>query len=210
MATNTFSDTVLLQDNVALQLGTDADAAITYDETTDDRVEVTGADWYMDLDLTVTGDVTATGDIHTFGSGTGTNTLAVNGNASNAAVIELQAGGVKRWSFRRTSGAPFALRAHDSGGTTIDDVLTVTNAAKGLFQISRHTEIQTVSDEAEPALLIDQNDTDEAFINFEGSSGTGVGQHITTWTSGQTIQGHIQVEINGTTRWIPFYDAPTS
>ena len=61
MATNTFSDTVLLQDNTAIHLGTDGDGIIQYDETTDDRVEVTGAAWHFTPAVELAGTTTVSG-----------------------------------------------------------------------------------------------------------------------------------------------------
>jgi len=61
-----------------------------------------------------------------------------------------------------------------------------------------------------PALLLDQADLSEGFIDYVGTSAANSTGPITTWTMGNTVQGHVAVEINGTRRWIPFYDAPTS
>jgi len=33
---------------------------------------------------------------------------------------------------------------------------------------------------------------------------------ISTLTGGNAIQGFVKVDIGGTTRWIPFYDDPTT
>jgi hypothetical protein len=43
------------QDNVAAVFGTDADVSIQYDETTDDRLEITGAEVFFDTGITATG-----------------------------------------------------------------------------------------------------------------------------------------------------------
>ena len=63
-----------------------------------------------------------------------------------------------------------------------------------------------------PSMIIDQADTSEEFIVFNGTSSTGVDQPLTTWTSGNSIQGFIRIKIgiSGTVRWLPFYDNPSS
>jgi len=61
-----------------------------------------------------------------------------------------------------------------------------------------------------PCLELDQDDTDEEFIEFDGTSAASAAASISSWTSGNTIQGFVRVTINGTDRWIPFYDDPTS
>ena len=44
---------IYIGDNVGVQIGLDQDCVIQYDEATDDRVEVTGADWYMGSGVSV-------------------------------------------------------------------------------------------------------------------------------------------------------------
>jgi hypothetical protein len=51
---------------------------------------------------------------------------------------------------------------------------------------------------------------DQPFFDFVATPGADTTSAVSTYTTGQTIQGHIQVEINGTKRWIPFYDDPTA
>ncbi len=71
-------------------------------------------------------------------------------------------------------------------------------------------EIETTSSEGHQAITIDQNDEDKAFIDFQGTSAADATKNITSWTTGNTIQGFTRQEINGAVFWMPYYDAPTS
>ena len=67
-------------------------------------------------------------------------------------------------------------------------------------------EINQASTTAGTACLsLDQDDTDQEFIKFDGTSASEQGSSITTDTSVGSITGHIRVNINGTDYWIPFY-----
>jgi len=67
---------------------------------------------------------------------------------------------------------------------------------------------QAVTDAAIACLSLDQDDTDQEFIYFEGTSTTDSASSLSdsTATAG-TKQGAIRVNINGTDRWIRFYDS---
>jgi len=71
-------------------------------------------------------------------------------------------------------------------------------------------EIQTLSADGVACMLLDQDDIDEPFIAFEGTSAADTNNNLTTFTTGNTVQGHFLVNINGVDRWIQFYDPPTS
>jgi hypothetical protein len=67
-------------------------------------------------------------------------------------------------------------------------------------------EINQASSTAGTACLsLDQDDTDQEFIKFDGTSASDQSSSITTDTSVGSITGHIRVNINGTDYWIPFY-----
>jgi len=72
------------------------------------------------------------------------------------------------------------------------------------------TVLQNEPTAVNPVLEINQNDDDEAFVDFKGTSSTDDTKSITTRTSGASIQGFIRIKINGTTYWMPFYNTPTS
>ena len=61
-----------------------------------------------------------------------------------------------------------------------------------------------------PVLALDQADISEEFINYLGASAASVANPVSTWTSGNTIQGFVRVGINNTFYWMPYYDSPTS
>lgn len=61
-----------------------------------------------------------------------------------------------------------------------------------------------------PVLALQQNDISEEFINYVSSSGANISNPISTLTGGNSIQGFTRVSINGTFRWIPFYNDPIS
>ena len=54
-------------------------------------------------------------------------------------------------------------------------------------------------------LSLDQDDTDQEFIKFDGTSNSDQSSSITTDTSVGSLTGHIRVNVNGTDYWIPFY-----
>ena len=108
-------------------------------------------------------------------------------NRTNSGVIEIQtttAGGVV------TEAARITATQHLLVGTTTD------NAQLSVDQAS--------STGALPVLLLDQGDVDQDFIEFTGGSTTGNATSVSTSALG-TYQGRIQITVNGTRRWIPFY-----
>lgn len=61
-----------------------------------------------------------------------------------------------------------------------------------------------------PVLRLEQSDDDIAFIDYVGTTAASAAKSLSSWTTGNTVQGHARIRVNGTTRWIRFYDAPTS
>jgi hypothetical protein len=56
-----------------------------------------------------------------------------------------------------------------------------------------------------PVLELDQADTDQPFIKFDGDSQSDTSGNITTDTTIGDLTGYIRVDIEGTDRWIAFY-----
>jgi len=54
-------------------------------------------------------------------------------------------------------------------------------------------------------LSLDQDDTDQEFIKFDGTTASDQSSSLTTDTSVGSITGHIRVNINGTDFWIAYY-----
>jgi hypothetical protein len=73
-----------------------------------------------------------------------------------------------------------------------------------------HLTVSCSSTLGQQAVTIDQDDEDQAFIDYQGTSEAGVTKNISTHPTAGTLQGWIKVEINGTGRWIPFYDDPSA
>jgi len=64
---------------------------------------------------------------------------------------------------------------------------------------------QSSSSGAIACLSLDQDDTDQEFIKFDGTSASDQSSSITTDTSVGSLTGHVRVNVNGTDYWIPFY-----
>lgn len=60
--------------------------------------------------------------------------------------------------------------------------------------------------------ILDENSTagTNTFIKFLGTTEAGSTKSLSSLTGGNSVQGHIRVSINGTLRWIRFYDSPTT
>lgn len=61
-----------------------------------------------------------------------------------------------------------------------------------------------------PVLYLDQGDVSEPFTNYVGTSAASAANSLSSWTTGNAVQGHIQIDVNGVKRWLRFYDDPTS
>ena len=64
---------------------------------------------------------------------------------------------------------------------------------------------QANSSGAIACLSLDQDDTDQEFIKFDGTTASDQSASLTTDTSVGDLTGHIRVNINGTDFWIPYY-----
>ena len=64
---------------------------------------------------------------------------------------------------------------------------------------------QANSSGAIACLSLDQDDTDQEFIKFDGTTASDQSSSLTTDTSVGSLTGHIRVNINGTDYWIPYY-----
>lgn len=95
------------------------------------------------------------------------------------------------------------------GSVSIDGNFTQGRA--GAFTAAASCDLtQDAAAGAIPVLEVDQDDTDESFINFVGTSAASAGASISSWTTGNSIQGFVRIEINGAEYWLPYYSAPTS
>ena len=64
---------------------------------------------------------------------------------------------------------------------------------------------QANSSGAIACLSLDQDDTDQEFIKFDGTTASDQSSSLTTDTSVGSLTGHIRVNISGTDFWIPYY-----
>lgn len=108
-----------------------------------------------------------------------------------------------------------SFRTNTGGAVTWAMTILATNQHVGIGVgssevVESRLEVQTGTSEGQQAITIDQNDADKAFIDFQGTSAASTANNISTWTTGNSIQGFTRQEINGTEYWMPYYDAPTS
>lgn len=135
---------------------------------------------------------------------------------SNSSAVDFQLlndNGVGEGAFFSLNGSGFDLYITEGGAHTFytrpasgsnagSDVARLGVGAKGASYISSDDDV------ADVLLTLDQNDINEAFLNFAGSSAADLTQNITTRTSG-SISGFIKIEVNGSAAWMPYYNSPT-
>lgn len=56
-----------------------------------------------------------------------------------------------------------------------------------------------------PVIELDQDDQDQPFIKFTGTTASDQTKSLSTDTSVGSLTGHILVNVNGTEFWIPYY-----
>jgi hypothetical protein len=64
---------------------------------------------------------------------------------------------------------------------------------------------QANSSGAIACLALDQDDQDEPFIKFDGTTASDQSKSLSTDTSVGSLTGHIRIDVNGTDFWIPYY-----
>ena len=64
---------------------------------------------------------------------------------------------------------------------------------------------QASSTGAIAVLTLDQGDTDQEFIRFDGEEASDQSASLTTDTSVGSLTGHIRINVKGTDFWIPYY-----
>ena len=145
----------------------------------------------------------------------GNDRVGIN-NASPSVTLDV-VGGVKATGAIDFDGGSFTF--NDSGASV--DFRAETNTLANAFFIDgsadkigfgtntpadASVEInQANSSGAIACLSLDQDDTDQEFIKFDGTSASDQSSSITTDTSVGSLTGHIRVNVNGTDFWIPYY-----
>ena len=164
-----------------------------------------------DLDFRIEGN----GDANLFFSDAGNDRIGIK-TASPSTELHV-VGGIKATGGIDFDGGGFTF--NDSGASV--DFRAETNTLANAFFIDgsadkigfgtntpadASVEInQANSSGAIACLSLDQDDTDQEFIKFDGTTASDQSASLTTDTSVGSLTGHIRVNINGTDFWIPYY-----
>jgi hypothetical protein len=130
--------------------------------------------------------------------------LDVTGAAKISGAVDLDGGGFT-WN---DSSASLDFRCETNG---LDDAFFIDGSADKVgFGCQDPSDAmveinQSNSSGAIACLSLDQDDTDQEFIKFDGTSSSDQSSSITTDTSVGSLTGHVRVNVNGTDYWIPFY-----
>jgi hypothetical protein len=125
-----------------------------------------------------------------------TGSLAVAGTGE-VVVNEIQAD----IDFRVESDTAANLLLCDAGTNRVGILASTPAAQLHVSQLSTTAAI--------PVIILDQDDTSEPFIDFEGGTGADVTSSISTLTTSGAVQGHIQIDVNGTKRWLAILADPS-
>jgi hypothetical protein len=104
-----------------------------------------------------------------------------------------------------TTAGDLTVSPNANFNVTVDSAFGGSHAPLGVIHAD-----QSSTTGAKPVLLVDQADLSEGFINYVGTSAASAVGPISTWTTGNSIQGFVRAEINGAQYWMPYYDAPTA
>ena len=164
-----------------------------------------------DVDFRIEGN----GDANLFFSDAGNDRIGIKTNSPSTELHVV--GGVKATGAIDFDGGGFTF--NDSGASvdfraetnTLTHALFVDGSADkiGIGTDSPTSALVTVSQAntsgAIACLTLDQDDTDQEFIRFDGTTASDQSASLTTDTSVGSLTGHIRVNINGTDFWIPYY-----
>ena len=138
------------------------------------------------------------------GTATPSTKLDVVGGFKASGAVDLD-GGAFKWN---ETGASVDFRCETN---TLDDAFFIDGSADKVGfgcqdPAGAMVEInQSVTDAAIACLSLDQDDTDEPFIKFDGTTASDQSSSLTTDTSVGSLTGHIRVDVGGTDFWIPYY-----
>ena len=130
--------------------------------------------------------------------------LDVTGAAKISGAVDLDGGGFT-WN---DSSASLDFRCETNG---LDDAFFIDGSADKVgFGCQDPSDAmveinQSNSSGAIACLSLEQDDTDQEFIKFEGTTASDQSSSLTTDTSVGSLTGHIRVNVNGTDFWIPYY-----
>ncbi len=130
--------------------------------------------------------------------------LDVTGAAKISGAVDLDGGGFT-WN---DSSASLDFRCETNG---LDDAFFIDGSADKVgfgCQDPANAMVEINQSNASggiACLSLDQDDTDKAFIHFDGTTASDQSSSLSTDTSVGSLTGHIRVSINGTDFWIPYY-----
>ena len=126
-------------------------------------------------------------------------------------LVDITSGERWVWSHRTHADGNKIYLSYYNGAAWSEPMVVLPDGSAGHGSLSpdARLEVETGAAEGKQAITIDQNDIDQAFIDFQGESEAGAAKNISSWTAGCTIQGFVLQEVNGSPFWMPYYDAPT-
>jgi len=130
--------------------------------------------------------------------------LHVVGGVKATGAIDFDGGG---FTFN-DSGASVDFRAETN---TLDHAFFIDGSADKIgFGTDSPTSAFVTIDQASSTgaiavLTLDQGDTDQEFIRFDGEEASDQSASLTTDTSVGSLTGHIRINVKGTDFWIPYY-----
>ena len=138
------------------------------------------------------------------GTGTPSTKLDVVGSFKASGAVDLD-GGAFTWN---QTGASLDFRCETNN---LDDAFFIDGSADkvafgcqdpadAMVEINQSNSLGAIA-----CLYLDQDDTDQPFIKFDGTTASDQSSSLSTDTSVGSLTGHIRVDINGTDFWIPYY-----
>jgi len=139
------------------------------------------------------------------GTGTPSTKLDVVGGLKASGAVDLD-GGSFTWNQSSANSLDFRCET-----ATLDDAFFIDGSADkvgfgcqdpagAMVEINQSSTTGAIA-----CLSLDQDDTDQEFIKFDGTTASDQSSSLTTDTSVGSLTGHIRVNINGTDFWIPYY-----
>ena len=164
-----------------------------------------------DVDFRIEGN----GDANLFFSDAGNDRIGIKTNSPSTELHVV--GGIKATGAIDFDGSSFTF---NESGASVDFRAETNTLANAFFIDGSADKIgfgtnspagaaveinQANSSGAIACLALDQDDTNEPFIKFDGDSQSDTSGNITTATSVGSLTGYIRVDVAGTDRWIPYY-----
>jgi len=130
--------------------------------------------------------------------------LHVVGGIKATSTIDFDGG---TFTFNDTGGdLDFRIESDDDAYNFISDAgndrigIGTSGAPGGKLEVNQNSSTGAIA-----CLELDQDDQDQEFIKFDGTTASDQTKSLTTDTSVGSITGHIRVNINGTDFWIAYY-----